>query len=64
MDSEGGGGVMELTKAELDYLIGLIEDNEQNHEYYGNEEQYWKRVKSVKDKIRKLYHESEATNNV
>lgn len=55
---------MELTKAELDYLIGLIEDNEQNHEYYGNEEQYWKRVKSVKDKIRKLYHESEATNNV
>ena len=46
---------MNLTKQEIQYLIELIEDNESGGDYYGNKEQYWARVASVKEKLNKLY---------
>jgi hypothetical protein len=45
---------MTLTKAEINYLLWLIDDNIKDGSYYGNKKQYYKRVDGI---IRKLKNE-------
>lgn len=40
-----------LTKAKLYHLLGLLDNNEHEGEYYGNKAQYWNRHRELKSQI-------------
>ena len=45
------------TKAEIEYLIWLIESNHYERYYYGNKEQFEKRQDSLMDRLTELLKE-------
>lgn len=48
---------LELTHAELNYLLTLVEDNIREGNYWGNKEQFQNRQSRVLDKITKITDE-------
>src|SRR5260221_8903764 len=42
---------IELTKPEINHLLGLLETNDRTQEYTAPCEQYWKRHLRIKDKL-------------
>lgn len=42
---------MKFTKAEINHLLGLIETNERERVYWGNEKHYWNRSAKLKDML-------------
>ena len=50
---------MILTKAEINYLLWLIDDNIRDGSYYGNKNQYYKRVDGIIRKLKNEYKKEE-----
>lgn len=50
-----GRAIIYLDPAELNHLQALVLGNEQNGEYYGPREQYWKRHERIKEKLEWAY---------
>lgn len=46
--------IKEFTKAELNHLLYLIEANEREGWYWGNEKHYWKRSSLLKEKLKNI----------
>jgi len=42
---------LEFTQSEVNHLLYLIEKNENNKIYFGNQLQYWKRSEHIKYKL-------------
>lgn len=42
---------VQLTKAELNYILSLIYTNEEDGWYYGNFKQFWERSLKLKQKL-------------
>lgn len=40
-----------FTMGEINHLVVLLMENEREEWYYGNKEQYWKRHKSILEKL-------------
>lgn len=49
--------VVKLTEVEANFILTLIENNENEGWYYGNKEQYFKRLERVKAKLEKVFDE-------
>lgn len=43
-----------FTEVEIRHLLFLIADNEREGMYWGNKEQYWKRIERIKGKLERL----------
>ena len=50
---------MILTKAEINYLLWLIDENIKDGVYYGNKSQYYKRVDGIIRKLKNEYKKEE-----
>jgi len=46
---------VKLSKAEIDYIIALIEYNHDEGTYWGNQKHFWQRSFKLKEKLIKLY---------
>ncbi len=44
--------VVTLTEVEANHVIALMDDNEREGWYFAPREQYWKRHKRIKEKLR------------